>query len=57
MSNPITWVSDRFKERTSWNGIIIGGAALLVIFGIVPLAKMVIWGALAWGAYNLWKAE
>lgn len=57
MSNPITWLSDRFKERTSWNGIIIGGAALLVIFGLVPFTKMVIWGALAWGAYNLWKSE
>ncbi len=51
------WIKGRIEERTSWNGIIIGGAALLVILGIMPLSSVIIWGALAWGAYNIWKSE
>lgn len=51
------WIKGRIEERTSWNGIIIGGAALLVILGIMPLSSVVIWGALAWGVYNIWKSE
>ena len=51
------WSIGRIEERTSWNGIIIGGAALLVILGIMPLSSVIIWGALAWGAYNIWKSE
>lgn len=50
-------IIDRIKERSSWNGIIIGGSALLVILGIIPLMKMVVYGALAWGAYNIIKGE
>ena len=53
----MSWITDRIRERTSWNGVIIGGAALLVLLGIMPLSKMVMWGALAWGAYNIWMAE
>ena len=41
----MSWITDRIRERTSWNGVIIGGAALLVLLGIMPLSKMVMWGA------------
>ena len=51
------WIKERFEQRTSWNGIIIGGAALLVILGIVPFNSVILWGALAWGVYNIWKSE
>ena len=51
------WIKGRIEERTSWNGIISGGAALLGILGIMPLSSVIIWGALAWGAYNIWKSE
>ena len=51
------WIKGRIEERTSWNGIIIGGAALIVILGIMLLTKVLIWGALAWGVYNIWKSE
>jgi len=37
------WIKGRIEERTSWNGIIIGGAALIVILGIMPLTKVLIW--------------
>ena len=50
-------IKNRIKERSSWNGIIIGVPAVLVILGIVPLMKVIIWGALAWAVYNIWKSE
>tara|TARA_B100001123_G_C14773045_1_gene813513 strand:+ start:132 stop:293 length:162 start_codon:yes stop_codon:yes gene_type:complete len=51
------WIKNRLKERSTWNGLIVGVPAVLVLFGIVPLMKVVLWGALAWGVYNLWKSE
>ena len=50
-------IIDRVKERSSWTGLIIGGSALLVILGVVPLVKMAGWGALAWGVWNIVKGE
>tara|TARA_Y100001951_G_scaffold25439_1_gene19584 strand:+ start:442 stop:606 length:165 start_codon:yes stop_codon:yes gene_type:complete len=51
------WLTDRLRERSSWNGIIIGGCAVAVICGIIPLATMCLYGAVAWGVYNLWMKE
>ena len=51
------WITDRLKERSSWNGIIIGVPAVIVILGIMPLTKVIVWGALAWGLYNVWMSE
>ena len=51
------WLTDRLRERSSWNGIIIGGCALAVICGIIHLATMCLYGAVGWGVYNLWMKE
>ena len=51
----MTWLMDRFRERTSWTGIIIAVAAGVVILGFMPLTKVVLWGAVAWGVYRLYK--
>ena len=51
------WITNRLKERSSWNGIIIGVPAVIVILGIMPLTKVIVWGALAWGLYNIWMSE
>ena len=53
----MTWIMDRFRERTSWTGIIIGVAAGAVILGFMPLTKVVLWGAVAWGVYSFWKKD
>ena len=47
------WITNRLKERSTWNGLIVGVPAVLVLFGVVPLMKVVLCGALAWGVYNL----
>ena len=53
----MSWIKNRIKDRSRWNGIIIGVPAVLVILGFVPLLKVIIWGALAWAVYNIWKSE
>jgi len=52
-----SWFKWRFKEKSSWHALIIGGAAVLVILGMFPLTTIIAWGALAWAVYNFWKAE
>mgnify|MGYP000663329291 CR=1 FL=1 len=51
------WIKNRIKERSSWNGLIVGVPAVLVLLGVVPLMKVIVWGAVAWAVYNLWKSE
>jgi hypothetical protein len=51
-----TWVLSRLNERTSWDGIV------LIIAGIVyivfePIATVVAYGAIGYGAWTLWKKE
>ena len=53
----MTWLMDRFRERTSWTGIIIDVAAAVVILGFMPLTKVVLWSAIAWGVYSFWKKD
>ena len=53
----MTWLMDRFREKTSWTGLIVGACALLVLLGVFPLTKMVMLGAIAWALYSFWKSE
>lgn len=50
----MNWLTDRMKERTSWDG------AMLIVVGLVMLmapVDLVAWAAIAWGAWTIWKAE
>jgi len=52
----IDWVKDRVEERTTWNG------AALIVVGVViliagPFASLAAYGAIAYGAWSIWKAE
>jgi len=50
------WVIDRLGERTSWDGaILIGAGVIFLIFK--PLASLVAYGAIGYGAWTLWKKE
>jgi len=51
------WLVDRFKEKTSWTGIIVVVSALLVLFGVFPLTEMALFGVVAWGVYSFWKSD
>ena len=51
------WLMDRFREKTSWTGLMVAVAAGVVILGFMPLTKVVLWGAVAWGVYSFWKQD
>ena len=50
------WIKNRFKERTSLDGV-----SLILIAGLVliaaPIVKLLAWPALAYGIYTLVKSE
>ena len=50
------WVSERFEERTSWDG------AMLIAIGVIvliagPFAKLAAYAPIAYGAWTLFKSE
>lgn len=51
-----SWVSKRFTERTSWDGavLIIAGISFLIF---KPIASIVAYGAIAYGAWTIYKKE
>ena len=56
MINPIDWIKSRLDERTSWDG------AMLIAIGVIvliagPFAKIAAYGAIAYGAWTIWKKE
>ena len=54
MSN---FISDRISEGSSHQGVIVAAAAVAVLFFAVPLTKVVLWGALAWGVWSMMKSS
>lgn len=51
-----SWVSDRFTERTSWDG------AMLVLLGVLvliakPIAGLLAYVAIAYGIWTIYKSE
>ena len=50
------WVNARIKERTTLDGAILIGAGIdFLIFK--PIASIVAYGAIAYGAWTIWKSE
>ena len=50
------WINSRLEERTSWDG------AVLIVLGLIvliagPFAKLAAYGAIAYGAWTIWKSE
>lgn len=50
------WVSDRFEERTSWDGAAIIALGIIVLIA-GPIAKLAAYAAIAYGAWTLYKVE
>lgn len=50
------WINARIKERTSLDGVIliVAGVSFLIF---KPIASLVAYGAIAYGAWTLWKKE
>lgn len=50
------WIIERLGERTTLDGaVLIGAGVAFLIFK--PIASLVAYGAIAYGAWTLWKKE
>jgi len=49
------YIADRIREGSTHQGAIVTAAAVAVLFFAVPLTKVVLWGALAWGVWSMMK--
>jgi|TARA_B100002019_G_scaffold113844_1_gene97979 hypothetical protein len=50
------WMSKRFKERTSWDGAALIGFGIIVLIA-KPLAGILAYAAIAYGAWTIYKSE
>lgn len=56
MSTIKKWITDRSKERTSWDGASLIALGAMVLF-LAPLAKIFAGLAIVYGAWTLIKKE
>ena len=52
----VDWIKNRVMERTSWDGAVLIACGLVILLA-GPLAKIAAWGAIAYGAWTIWKKE
>jgi hypothetical protein len=52
----MNWVISRLKERTSWDGIMLVAAGVIFLV-FKPIASIAAYGAIAYGAWTIWKQE
>ena len=50
------WITQRLKERTSWDGIVLIGAGVVYLI-FEPIATIVAYGAIGYGVWTLLKKE
>lgn len=50
------WINARLSERTSWDGAVLIGAGIAFLI-FKPIASLVAYAAIAYGAWTLWKKE
>ena len=50
------WVAKRFTERTSWDGAVLIALGIVVLIA-KPLAGLLAYAAIAYGAWTIWKSE
>ena len=52
-----SWISERVKEGSSHQGVIVAVAAALVLFVGRSLTNVVLYGALVWGIWSMLKKD
>lgn len=50
------WIIARLGERTTLDGAILVGAGVAFLI-FKPIASLVAYGAIAYGAWTIWKSE
>ena len=51
------WIANRIREASSHQGAIVVAAAIAGIWFAIPLTKVIVWGALAWGVWSILKQD
>jgi hypothetical protein len=52
----VSWVKDRFAERTSWDGGVVIAVSVLALIAS-PIIKWVAWAGLAYGIWTIIKKD
>ncbi len=52
----MSWLKDRSKERTTWDGVCLMGVGLVILF-VTPLVKFAAGFAIAYGACTALKSD
>ena len=50
------WIKSRLDERTSWDGAVLIGVGIVILIA-GPFAKIAAYGAIAYGAWTIYKSE
>lgn len=50
------WIVDRLSERTTLDGAVLIGAGIAFLI-FKPIASLVAYAAIAYGAWTIWKKE
>jgi len=50
------WITSRFKERTSWDGVALVTIGLIVLF-LGSWATYAAYAAIVWGAWTMWTKD
>ena len=50
------WIKKRLEERTTLDGAVLIGAGIAFLI-FKPIASLVAYGAIAYGAWTIWKSE
>jgi len=50
------WINARLKERTTLDGVVLVAAGVTFLI-FKPIAALFAYGAIAYGAWTIWKSE
>jgi hypothetical protein len=50
------WIMNRISERTTWDGAALVALGVIVLIA-KPIAGLVAYAAIAYGAWTIWKKE
>jgi len=52
-----SWIKSRIAERTSWDGAIILGGSLVLLFLPHLVIDLALYATALYGAWTIWKEE
>jgi hypothetical protein len=51
------WITDRIREVSSHNGLMVALGAAAILFGGFGITKVLLWGALGWGVWSMLRTD